>query len=220
MARLAITLLFVGVAVLGLAPLFLGGVWLARRRRVGSAPEGARAGGRRTAVVVAGLTTLVLAAGWYAAGFSPVLSPQPAEHLANAQTAGIPHVPGAVAGMTLVEQQTGDAALRAVERLHGLSFDMTAATVARYAGTAGRAELWIAEFGHADEAAERATKMADRIAEGGSPFQPPHLQAGVWATEGLGQIHYFFARGSGVWWLSADHAAGDQALAEVLTHAP
>jgi len=62
-----------------------------------------------------------------------------------------------------------------------------------------------------------AAQMAEAIGGGQTPFtEPVEMQPGVWMSEGLGQVHYFFAAGNGVWWISVDPALGDDALQQAL----
>lgn len=225
MARIAIAILFVGVGILGLAPLVLGAFMIARRR---SESSGRVLEGRRLGATIGSALAVAFVAAWYVAGILPPPAAEghdAAEHDESSGAAapgaahGDPHLPDTLAGLPPVEQLTGDAAVEAVERLHAVSFTVHGAAVGRYAGAAGSADLWVARYDTPERALAETREMADRIAEGGSPFSLPRYETGVWATEGLGQLHWFFVSGPDVWWLGADAEIGEQALAETLAHA-
>jgi hypothetical protein len=133
-------------------------------------------------------------------------------------TPSLEALPPSIAGYALSSQLTGPEAVSEISNLHLTGFQVDWAEVGWYGD--GQVASW-ASRGAADGA--RATKLVDRMAarigEGDTPFSTPEEVAGlqgVWATEGAGQVHYFFAAGDTVWWLSADPGLGESALTEVL----
>lgn len=128
-------------------------------------------------------------------------------------------LPETVAGLPMVEAITGPEAVEQVSMLHGTDIPVVWAAVGRYEGPDGRVEVWASGSGDRASAVEMTRQMLSGIREGGTPFGPPRRMAsgrGVWATSGMGQAHYFFARGGDVWWVSADRAVARQALEDAL----
>jgi len=207
---------FLGMLLLvGTMPFLMLAVYAARRRRERGAP-------RRSRVRLAVESTLaVVLVGAIAVGLYTVVAPSPAGGHDMAQmSAGRPTggpLPRRLAGSTLREELTGAQAIEAVASLHGLSFDIRDAVVARYEGAGGSIEVWGSRTDGAAAADEMARSMADRIADGGSPFSMPReTGAGIWRVRGLGAVHYFFARGDAVWWVTAESDSIGAALERVL----
>ncbi len=213
-----LTLFLVGVAVIGLSPLALGAAYVLRR---GATAEGvpARAGTRVVAAVLLALAAASLAGAWWLRGAAAsggatahvgAAGPGPAD-------AAPTSLPASLAGLPRTAAVTGEEAVRSVEALHGRGLPVATAEIAEYAG--GRATVWMSRSDRPGAARALVERMRRGIAGGGSPFSAPRAvagQRGVWATEGLGQVHYFFARGGAVWWLSADRALAGAALAALL----
>lgn len=117
-----------------------------------------------------------------------------------------------LAGLERTEVVTGDAALQRVAEMHKQSdIPISDATIARYGDAEGSAEVWVGRTLNLEMATKLTSDMAEGIAKGKSPFSSATwIEAeAVWQTSGMGQVHYFFPRGNGVWWLSigADDAA-------------
>lgn len=229
----SMALFLVAVAVIGTAPLVMLGVYAARRRhdrrlvddRSSGTPARALAIGIATVVVATvGVAWLLGARGSiettsnHAAGVDEGGSN--AGGMDMGATGGKPSLlPPSLSGMPMAESVTGAEAVRGVEQLHGTSFPMESAEIARYAGVDGMAMVWVAVAGDPADATDLMRRMVDRISEGSSPFEPPRRIAGkpgVWSTRGMGQAHYFFARGDSVWWVSADPGMGDRVLPRLL----
>ena len=99
---------------------------------------------------------------------------------------------------------------------------MVSAEIAMYRGPAGEAMVWVARGTDEADATDLTRRMVDSISSGGSPFAQPRRvagTAGVWTTNGMGQVHFFFSRGDAVWWLSADPNNAREALAQLLEFA-
>jgi len=125
-------------------------------------------------------------------------------------------LPRTLAGMTMTARVTGRDALEQVGQLHGEEFPIASAEIAEYGVGA---TVWVSVSADAATSATMAKDMAARISEGGSPFDPPkvlHGEKRVWVTHGMGRVHYFFARGDAVWWLSADRGIARRALSDLL----
>lgn len=129
----------------------------------------------------------------------------------------VPSLPGKLAGLGKVDEVTGDAALQQIETMHPSEFPLTGAVVGTYEGKQGNATLWIAVNPSDAMAPAMAEQMADAIGGGDTPFsEPVEIDPGVWMSEGMGQVHYFFAAGNGVWWLSVDPPLAREALQQAL----
>jgi hypothetical protein len=127
-------------------------------------------------------------------------------------------LPSSVAGLELTSGVSGQVAVDEITGLHVTGFPVSWAEVAWYAN--GRITVWVSRGpGSGPGAAKLADRMATRIGEGDSPFTPPRSVPGlegVWTTRGFDQIHYFYASGDAVWWLSADPGLGRRALTDLL----
>jgi hypothetical protein len=102
-----------------------------------------------------------------------------------------------------------------VTRLHLGDVPVDAAEVADYGG--GQVAVWVSWSSSVD-APTLVERMTDRIAEGGTPFAVPvavERPDGAYRTRGNGQVHYYWARAGGVWWLAADRALAPTALDEL-----
>ncbi len=224
-----VTLFLVAVAVIGLAPVALVVVYLARkaseaRRGDEQAPEDVERQRvlRTLAIGLGGVAVLAAVIAWYLGSSTPAVPAREATGsmpgmAMDASAAAARMLPPTLAGMPVSVDLTGTQAEQQVAKLHDADFPMRAAEIGQYGG--GRATVWMSEAPDATSAATQVERMAERIAGGGSPFDPPEPLPdvqGVWVTRGMGQVHYFFARGSGVWWLSADRHLARRALSEIL----
>jgi hypothetical protein len=130
-------------------------------------------------------------------------------------------LPAAVAGLQRSSSLTGKQAIAEIRGLHVTGFPVSWAEVGWYDD--GRVTVWSSRGPDGGPSAERlARRMATRLNDGGSPFTPPvpvTWAKGVWTTEGFDQVHFFFAAGDAVWWVSADADVADAALTDVLRSA-
>jgi hypothetical protein len=138
--------------------------------------------------------------------------------LPDVQPPSLEALPASIAGYALSSQLTGLEAVSEISNLHLTGFQVDWAEVGWYGD--GQVAAWVSR-GPADgpSAARLVDRMAARIGKGDTPFSTPEEVAGlqgVWTTEGADQVHYFFAIGDTVWWLSADPGLGESALTEVL----
>lgn len=132
-------------------------------------------------------------------------------------------IPDRLGELTLVETQSGAAAAAEIQRLHGRTFLLASAALARY-GPAGEANLWIAGTASEDEAAALLEAMRLAIETADSPFTPlePQLIAGVtvYPLRGMGQEHMYFQSGRLVLWLAADAGVAEAARLAVVEAYP
>jgi len=220
-ANVAIFLTVVGV--IGIAPLLLGAVYVARRR-LERDPERERMSRSFVAIVGVITTVLLVVGGVVAWTFSgPGASPSSMEGMTGMTgTPALASVGGGSIPMELADQPLtsyvdGPEAIADVTRLHGSTFIMTEAEIATYGD--GLATIWRSGTPDAATAAAQVERMRERIAGGDSPFDAPRRvrdEPGVYATFGMGQEHFFFARGASVWWVAVDPSVAGRALSEVL----
>ena len=215
-ANVAIFLTVVGV--IGIAPLLLGAVYMARRR-LERDPERERTSRSFVPIVTAITIVLLVVGGVVAWTFSePGASPSSMEGMTGEPalaSAGGAAIPMDLADQPLTSYVDGPDAIADVARLHGSTFVMTDAEIATYGN--GLATIWRSGTPDAATAADQVERMRERIASGGTPFDAPHpvrKQPGVYATFGMGQEHFFFARGASVWWVAVVPSIAGRALSE------
>jgi hypothetical protein len=223
--RANVAIFLTAVGLIGAAPMILLVVYALRRRADRYHPAGAGAG-RSPVLGVVVVTGILLVGGGSAAW---VLSARGLGATSSASMGdmsgmdGIPSgatplpVPDRLAGLPLTSSVTGSEAIREVAAIHGSTFPVRAAVVATYAD--GRATIWVSRAPDPATAAAQVAEMMEGIARGTSPFTEPHELpgvAGVFATSGMGQRHYFFARGDVVWWIASDPSLGRRILSETL----
>lgn len=198
---------------------------LAHREAAGARPSPARA----LVVALVAVTAVGALAVWFARS-----SPSDTTDMAGMDMSGtdtglsedgaaddVP-LPGMLGGLPMVDSVSGPAALDQVAQLHGSTFDIVDAAVATYLDSAGTSTVWVAWAANASAAEAMTREMADGISSGGSPFDPPSRwteDRSVWVTNGMGQRHYFFARGNAVWWVAADPGVARSVLEDVLSEA-
>ena len=136
---------------------------------------------------------------------------------------GAASLPGSLAGLPLVSQRTGQAALVEINQLHGKTFPLTAGSVGEY-GPTGQLTIWVSQASSNQMAGEILAAMRDKISEGNSPFTPTGLtQVGgkaIYELEGMGQAHYYFRSEELVIWLAVDADLAEDALTGVLRFYP
>lgn len=221
MHRTNVAIFLLMIALIGISPLLLALVYVARRRSERDVDE---AGWNRSRTVpVAVITGIVVVASvvtaWALSGRQT--------GAAMAEMAGMPGigggrasrlwVPESVAGQPLTASVQGQEAIAQVAALHGSSFPVTDAAVATYAE--GRVTIWVSAAPDAGTAARQVEAMTERIDTGTSPFTTPvplSGRPGVYTTSGMGQRHFYFATAGTVWWIAAEPAIARRALTDIL----
>ena len=222
-----VTLFLVAVVVIALTPFVLLGVELVRRartRRRSASDDPSRPRGllRPLLVGVSAEVLLTLAIGWYLSAYP---TPEGAAEMAMGGTnGGMPAMsrgddplPATLAGSPMTNEVTGSEAIQQIASLHGKDFPIVSAEIGQYAD--GRMTVWMSIESDAAGAADMVVRMGERISGGGSPFASPRpfaAEPGVWSTRGMGQMHFFFARGDSVWWLASDPGLARSALLELI----
>jgi hypothetical protein len=125
--------------------------------------------------------------------------------------------PAVLAGMYVQDVTTGPAALSSMERLHGTGIGLKDGWIATYQHGG---VLWVGEAESAEAAAELADRMTEGIENGNPMFR--HL-----GTETVGVVtahkvtdgatlHYYYARGDKVFWISAPADSGQEFVEEAI----
>jgi hypothetical protein len=132
-------------------------------------------------------------------------------------------LPPTLGNLQLYREITGDEARRTVADLHGKEIGSGDNLIGMYGSAAGSATLYASVFGGEEEAAQMYSKMASQVGQAGTGF-------GVCSTRmiegkivsmcvGMGQVHYFFARGRVVYWLAADIEKGEELVKALMVFA-
>jgi hypothetical protein len=221
--RANVAIFLTAVGLIGIAPLLLGAVYVARRR-VERGPERERTSRSFLPIVAVITAVLVVVGGLVAWTFSgPGASSSSMEGMdgmaggSALASAGSATIPIALVDQPLTSYADGPDAIAGVAQLHGSTFPVTDAEIATYGN--GLATIWRSGAPDAAAAADQVERMRERIARGGSPFDTPHPvrgQPGVYATFGMGQKHFFFSRGASVWWVAVAPPLARRALSEAL----
>jgi hypothetical protein len=128
--------------------------------------------------------------------------------------------PDVLAGLPLTHRLDGADARLEIDRLHGKTIRVRAATVAHYERPGTVAMLYVSDAYLRFVAARQLQAMIDGMSKGESPSALPRefQQAGqrIFWTLGQGQAHFYYRRGSKVIWLAADEQVAFPALAATL----
>jgi hypothetical protein len=221
--RANVAIFLTAVGLIGLAPLLLGAVYVARRR-VERDPESEQTSRSLMPIVAVITAVLLIVGGVVAWTFSGPGASMPSrdgmDGMAGGSaltSAGSATIPMELADQPLTSYVDGPDAIAGVAQLHGSTFPVTDAEIAAYGN--GLATIWRSGAPDAAAAADQVERMRERIARGASPFDAPHPvrgQPGVYATFGMGQKHFFFSRGASVWWVAVAPPLARRALSEAL----
>jgi hypothetical protein len=125
-----------------------------------------------------------------------------------------------IEGLELVEWISGDAAMKAINKLHGMPIDVVAGFIAHYKGPHEKATIWVSEAASKELAEEQIVIMIQRMKDNTrSPFS--HYRdlcvrgLKVIAFDGMRQTHYVFRDDKWVYWISADAKRIDKILQHV-----
>ncbi len=226
MHRANVALFLVMIGLLGLAPIALAAVYLARKRTDARQADAAPPRSPLVspiAVVAAVVVVLGATAAWAIAGRAmdrtEMATSMSGTGRGIAPAAGAPatdvRAPAHLVGQAMSSYMEGPDAVAEVQALHAGRFTIVDAWIATYGD--GRVTVWRSEADGLVAARRQVNRMQRAISRIDSPFEPAHLlRVGVYATTGMGQVHYFFSRGRGVWWLAADLSIARPALTQLL----
>lgn len=124
-------------------------------------------------------------------------------------------------GLEQVRLVTGDEAINAINRLHGMPIDVVRGFIAYYEGVHDKATIWLSEATSEDLAKRQIEVMMDRMKKSTrSPFSHYRLLDAngvrVIGFDGMGQVHYVFRDNQWVYWISADAGRIDEILDHVM----
>lgn len=128
---------------------------------------------------------------------------------------------GHIQGLNLVKLITGDRALEAINRLHGMPIDVVRGFVAYYQGNGGdKATVWVSEASSEGLANKQIEVMIEKMKQSQrSPFRQYRVLdvkgLRVVAFDGMGQVHRVFRQKRWVYWISADAGRIDGIVAHI-----
>lgn len=129
-------------------------------------------------------------------------------------------VPQALAGLQLIRLYDGAQAEEIVNRMHGAAVATTKTAIGMYAGSEGRATLYVSTYRTDAEARADYDRMCRRIAPGDSgftSFQQMMVDGRqVAVCVGEGQLHCFFVQRDRLYWLASDSNVAREVLKDVL----
>ncbi len=117
---------------------------------------------------------------------------------------------------------TGDRALEAINRLHGMPIDVVRGFIAYYQGNGGeKATVWVSEASSEGLANKQIEVMIEKMKQSQrSPFRQYRILdlkgLRVIAFDGMGQVHRVFRQKRWVYWISADEGRIDDIVGHVL----
>jgi hypothetical protein len=131
-----------------------------------------------------------------------------------------PVLPARLGAMTLSARVSGTDAAAIVNRMHGEEVAQAKNFIGLYSSMAGNATVYASIFSSPSAAQSAVLAMSSRIS-GGAPefshyreFSSRGQQVSM--CTGLGQIHYFFARGRTLYWIAVDPPVAAGALQRLL----
>jgi hypothetical protein len=125
-----------------------------------------------------------------------------------------------IQGLNLVKWVTGDDAIKAINKLHGMPIDVVRGFIADYQSVSGKATIWVSEALSQEFAKKQIAAMIHKMKSNRrSPFS--HYRTldmkgfSVIAFDGMGQVHYVFRDNKWVYWISVDTIQVDKILQHV-----
>ncbi len=131
-----------------------------------------------------------------------------------------PEVPKELAGLPITRELQGEEAARLVTRMHGKAVVPKENIVAYYGRERIPNVVYLSRYPSEDGAKQALKRMAEKIGPGSYGFTH-HGRFSVQSIPvhfvlGHGQIHFFFAKGKGLYWLAIDPTRAQEALADLL----
>ena len=131
-------------------------------------------------------------------------------------TLGRPPFPEGLGPLALQEAVSGNDARNVIERMHGKDVGAGENHIGFYGSPRGRAVVYVSLFSTRGAAQRAEQLMHTKIAHGNAAFshyRTVRLEGEmVGSCVGLGQVHFFFAEGSGVYWLAVDPPLAEPVL--------
>lgn len=134
-------------------------------------------------------------------------------------------LPDSISGLPLTRVISGEEAEKIIERMHDKSIAPDLNQIGFYTGNSRQAILYVSSFGSARKANKRLKEMSDEIGTAGSSGFGHQVQFRVndhpiHLVVGYGQVHFFYAQGNYLYWLTIDADMARAALAQVLDVEP
>jgi hypothetical protein len=133
----------------------------------------------------------------------------------------LPSLSPRIAGLERARLLSGEEAVCAINRSHGIPIDMKRGFVAFYEAPGEKATIWVSEA-LAEELGVKQIDIMIAKMKGNhrSPFSRYRTVVArnteVIGFDGLGQVHYVFRIGKWVYWISADEKRIDELLDHVI----
>jgi hypothetical protein len=130
-------------------------------------------------------------------------------------------LPGRIGMLKLSEIVRGSAAVSLLSEMHSKNLQPVESIIGTYRGENGSATVYLSVYDDPRIALLQSARMADRIEYRPTPFNGfqrlRHGDIDVSSCIGMGRPQYFFAYRSGVYWIAADQAVGQQVLDGLIT---
>ena len=125
-------------------------------------------------------------------------------------------------GFKLMNKMTGDEAKKFVDQLHFNEVAPQKNEIGFYESPAGKLIIYITYYDDNVKSLAEYDKMIDKISPDNSVFYDPSIikinQKDIYRCYGMGQVHYVFASGKELYWVSIDPQFGEKFIAEYLNH--
>lgn len=113
-------------------------------------------------------------------------------------------LPREVEGIPLVELQSGQEALKSINRLHGTSIEVVDGYVATYQKGAEKVQVWISRAASEEKARELVEIMTQKMQDNPVFEKPERFDIKgrtFYFTTGAGMQNYYWAQGTDVYWV-------------------
>jgi hypothetical protein len=131
-------------------------------------------------------------------------------------------LPGEFYKFKLTNKLTGDEAKKFVDQLHFNEVAPQKNEIGFYESPAGKLIIYITYYDEDVKSQSEYEKMITKISPDNSVFYDPSIirinQKDIYRCYGMGQVHYVFASGKELYWVSVDPQFGEKFIAEYLNH--
>jgi hypothetical protein len=131
-------------------------------------------------------------------------------------------LPGEFYKFKLTNKLTGDEAKKFVDQLHFNEVAPQKNEIGFYESPAGKLIIYITYYDEDVKSQSEYEKMINKISPDNSVFYDPSIirinQKDIYRCYGMGQVHYVFASGKELYWVSVDPQFGEKFIAEYLNH--
>ncbi|MFZ5641348.1 MAG: hypothetical protein ACOY4Q_11770 [Bacillota bacterium] len=144
--------------------------------------------------------------------------PDPAGQSSSALSEG--SFPQNIAGLSLAQVTSGDQAMGMISQLHGKEITIKQGYIAQYGGAGGsQMTVWVSESNNETEAVQLMDIMDKKMPASKAFSGRKELTvngAKVVNVQGMGQEHYYWQKGTKVYWIAVGGADPMQVLKEAM----